>query len=179
MSTVIDEIAVSYEENVKSTKNNEANGYYLDRPFIEGMTKGLDELQKIQDISQPKKKEKTQSSKLHINQYFSRYFHPKNPKNKVNNCEQITYEVLVEEGDHLTDTLATFLATKATLYGKPDTELISMNSADAYFSAFKIMCIEKFSKEKAEELPCFAKMKWSRMRDSILSIKMDQAKKKG
>lgn len=42
-----------------------------------------------------------------------------------------------------------------------------------------MFCIQKFEDYKAENLACFAQMRWKSLRDGIISIKMNHAKKSG
>ena len=99
-------------------------------------------------------------------------------KKKITNVNEITYEFLKGKDDFF-DVLATFFATIARVRCNEAKPFLSMNSEDGFFSAFKMFCIEKFEKQKAEELPCFAERKWKRLRESLISIKTDQARKNG
>ena len=42
-----------------------------------------------------------------------------------------------------------------------------------------MFCIQKIEKNKTKDLACFTNLKWKRLRDSIVSIKTDQAKQSG
>ena len=136
-------------------------------------------LDSINDLGCYKRQEKEKSSISHVNKFINNHFTPENSQNSISNCDEITYEFLKEEGLHFVQTLATYFATKATI--KRSSALISMNSADGYFSAFKMMCFNKFTKnnQNAENLPCFATYKWKSLRHQIIKIKTDQAKRTG
>ena len=85
----------------------------------------------------------------------------------------------MKEEEDFFELLATFFATEACIRCKKENGLLSMNSADGFYSAFKMYIIERFESQKAENLPCFAETKWRRMREGIISIKIDQARKTG
>ena len=172
MSTKKDEIAKSFFKDVNPIQNEEA--LYDDSMNIDGKIQILDA---IQEICRHKKKEKEKSSKTHVNKFLQNHFMPKDKEYRIKNCDELTYEFLKNEGDQFMNCLATFFATTATI--KRGTNLLSMNSADGYFSAFKMFCFEKFSEKNAEQLPCFASMKWRGLRESIISIKTNQARKAG
>ena len=114
-----------------------------------------------------------------MNKFLQNHFQPSYEKNRINDSKQITYEFLVEEGVKMMDVLATYFATEARIRCKDEAPLLSMNAADGYFSAFKMMLIHKFDSDKAEEFQCFAPLKWKRLRESLISIKTDYAKKQG
>lgn len=143
----------------------------------DGIVEALD---KIGDLCQHKNKEKKDSASKHVTTFLQKHFVAKHENyTNVKKCVDIPYQMLKDEQDFF-DRLATYFAEHARHKGQdPPAPLLSMNSADGYFSAAKMFLIVKYENEKAVDLPCFAPTKWKRLRDGIISIKTDQAQRLG
>ena len=167
MSTINKDIAKSYEKDVNIDKDNECDH--------EGEVKTL---LLVRDLYGNKNKEKKSNACTQVNHFLKYHYKPKVTKNKLTNVNEITYDFLKEEEDFF-ELLATYFATEASIRCKKENGLLSLNSADGYFSAFKMHMIEKFESQKAEDLPCFGEKKWKKLREGIISIKIDYARNHG
>ena len=139
----------------------------------------IQELESADKLTQVKKKEKTTNAMKHFDFFLLNHFKAKNPNNQVTHHEKVSMKLLEEE-DTLFDRLATYFAKRAKKKCLDDQPLLSLNSADNYFSACKIYFIEKYEKEKAEDrLSCFAPRKTKRLRDCVIKLKKATAQIKG
>ena len=148
MSTINKEVAESYNQHVNKDKHCEDD--------IDGEVRTL---MLVRDLYGNKNKEKKNNACTHVNQFLKYHYQPKHSKKRLTNVNEITYEFLKEEVNFF-DMLATYFATEACIRNVRANGLLSMNSADGYFSAFKMHMIEKYETKKAEDLPCFADLRW-------------------
>lgn len=147
----------------------------MDSP--DGIVEALD---KIGELCQHKNTEKKDSAIKHVTNFLLKHYNSQHEKYRnVKKGEDISYQMLVDEV-YFFDRLATYFAEHARFKSQPPpAPLLSMNSADGYFSAAKMYLIVKYENEKAVDLACFAPTKWKRLRDGIISIKTDQAQRLG